>query len=203
MSLKEDLFKKFPIEELDKLKTTFPINSNRLKYFDYNQFLSEAINEAFIMGITNKEKKCILDISCGTGYFAWVCREIGHDVVVTDHPNIPYEKIRKILNMPYIVHTFTKNSYNKLPFNKNSFDYIKATRVLPMSFWIETIWENFLYDCYNILKSNGIVLIYPNVNLQCGYNSLTRILEIEDIKKLFKLYKHPDGAYILTSNKLN
>ena len=54
------------------------------KYIDLNRFVTKAVHEANKLGLLNSKPLHVLDIGCGSGYFLFVLKSLGHQVVGLD-----------------------------------------------------------------------------------------------------------------------
>jgi hypothetical protein len=161
-------------EKIKLVKKTTNDNSDAVKYFNFDYYFSGKYEVAKVLNLINSPKKYnILDISTGFGHFPYICKVLGHNVVVTDKPNKLYDQITQALGLTKVHYTFTKDpiSFPKLPLQ---FDLITAFAVVSMSLFDFTKWDEFFSECIRISEIEYTFCIGPN---QGGINSLEKYLK--------------------------
>jgi len=166
-NLKQKILKSFNISLLKEFQNrlNFPINDGRLKYFNYDYEFSSKCFFALEMGLDNNKHFDILDISCGMGYFSYICKSLGHRIISTDIEDPVYdEPLRKIFGIEKLIFEYPNDPwrFKALPENIGTFDAIAALSVVPMSFWEQKDWNLFIEDSMNHMNINGILYIRPN-----------------------------------------
>ena len=80
-----------------------PYNSDltaQEKYLNYKFWLKESLIRFYKLGLHRDEKKTILDIGTGTGYFPFICNEFSHAGFCLDVPdNELYDQITDSLGL--------------------------------------------------------------------------------------------------------
>ncbi len=174
-----ELIKKLQAEARELIKDIKPSgNAGFDKYLDSDSEIKRKIKIADKIGLILCNRKKILDISTGCGWFPWVLKKMGHEVTYTDNLNerCPLSiEFRKALGLNDCIDFFyrklhlrerTDSSimwiYRPLP-NLGSFDIITACSVTPHTYFNEVYWRNFIDDGLECLNDNGFLYISPNV----------------------------------------
>lgn len=78
----------------------------REKYLDLEYWIGIGVERVFRLGLDTGPRRRILDLGCGAGYFLYVCKLFGHDVLGLDVPEerSMYTEIRELLGIPWIAH---------------------------------------------------------------------------------------------------
>lgn len=108
----------------------------------------------------------ILDIGTGCGYFPFVCRARGHEVVALDHPDRDpmYRAVTEALDIDVIDHPVT--ALRPLP-DMGIFDAITAYMVtfnghIVPPLWGVAEWMHFLDDALARLRPGGVLVLELN-----------------------------------------
>jgi len=113
-------------------------------------------------GLDCAPKQSILDLGCGTGYFLYVCRHFGHDVMGIDLPgNGLFDAWVSFLKIPRVL--FRILPYAPLPPSDGPFDLITAISPTFHKRWTEAEWKFFLSDVHSRLSSNGKAYVMGNI----------------------------------------
>lgn len=177
------------------LKNMF--NKIALKYDFMNNIISlgthKIVKEKAIKDLNIQSKSKILDLCCGTGDLARIIKQKYPtcDVVGVDFSHEMLEIARK--NNRNI--TFWEADVTKLPFEKNSFDYIV------MGFGLRNIPEKnkALEEIYRVLKTNGKFL-----HIDFGkHNLASKILDVFILTAAKLFYKNTKPYKYLILSKRN
>jgi len=114
------------------------------------------------LGLDRAPKQRILDLGCGTGYFLYVCRHFGHDVMGIDLPrNGLFDAWVSFLKIPRVL--FRIQPYTPLPPSDGPFDLITAILPTFHKGWTEAEWKFFLNDVHSRLSPNGKAYVMSNI----------------------------------------
>lgn len=112
----------------------------------------------------------ILDLGCGAGYFLYVCKKFGHDVLGFDTDNEPlFGATIELLNVPRVIGRIERQT--PLPDFHQTFDLVTAHRVCFHRIgkvrenreWSTDDWEFFIGDIRSrFLNQNGRLLLDLN-----------------------------------------
>ena len=138
----------------------------------------------------------ILDLGCGAGYFAYVCRFFGHECIGLDVDQQPlFREATQLLQVPRIAFRIARGQ--SLPDLGNRFDLVTAYLVgfhkmfdenSRLALWLPEDWKFFLHDVRtHVLKAGGKIILDFNVGDGSYYSP--------EIRKLFKA----QGARIFRS----
>lgn len=136
------------------------------KYLDVRTYLEEAIREAKSLGLWDSPSLRVLDIGCGTGYFLYVARSRGHDILGLDlNDNPMYNDVTGLLRIPRTIHRVEK--FRPLPDIGRPFDLITAFSICfdchgGNDVWGVDEWEYFVSDCRSHLSPGGRLLLNFN-----------------------------------------
>ena len=175
-----DLFEKAVAEinekvDIDVLKKKYhfdPVSEAPEKYLNM-KYVKEAIRRTFMLNLHQGEKKSILDIGCGPGYFLFINQLIGHDILGLDLDTTEiYNELTQTLEIKRII--FKINTFEPMYRFDRQFDVITAFATLfnytddpnggPRIPWKPQEWEIFLKDIKKYLRQNGILALGLNVS---------------------------------------
>lgn len=119
----------------------------------------------------NQNNLKVLDLGCGSGRIISVLKNnkkidsifgVDHSKPMLDYCQEKFKNSKKVQR--FVLADISK----KLPFKKNSFDFITAIRVLKYS----QNWQEILKGCLRILDKNGILVFsMPNQNSVTRFSS--------------------------------
>lgn len=154
-----------------------PENQYMLKFFD-PLYIGRAWKIVELLGLHHKPKMSILDIGSGFAYFPYLCRELGHDVVVTDVKEPLYDAVTRYLGFDKI--DIQVRPFEALPI-VGDFNYITALKAAFYQspwLWAEAEWDFFYSDIRRLLQPRGILYI-------TGSKSMSPMYKIGDKQHLF------------------
>ena len=140
-----------------------------LKYLnDYKVYIKLNMDRVLESGLHNSKAKRILDIGCGFGYFMFICKHFGHEVIGLDfeegnHPESRcYGDMIQMFGLQRILHKIEK--YKPLPPLGEPFDLVAA---FPICFslhnsserWEKDEWQFFLQNLKSCIKTDGQVYL--------------------------------------------
>jgi len=139
---------------------------NSRKYLQLQEYFPEAVRLAGRLGLLDSKPLRVLDIGCGSGYFLYVAKRSGHDVIGLDLPDNPlYNDSVQLLGIPRVANRVEK--FQPLPDFGKPFDLITAFSVCfdlhsTENVWGPDEWKFFLNDCRSRLNPNGRVFLNFN-----------------------------------------
>lgn len=78
-------------------------SSGFAKYLDLPKWLARNLRRVQRAGLDTGHRRRVLDLGCGCGYFLYLCKLLGHDVLGIDVPDEPmYRPIVELLGIPVI-----------------------------------------------------------------------------------------------------
>jgi 2-polyprenyl-3-methyl-5-hydroxy-6-metoxy-1,4-benzoquinol methylase len=104
-----------------------------LKYFDHNKYLRINIDRAAELKLHEREPADILDIGCGFGYFLFIAKEMGHEVVGMDFmegnhsDTASYSEMIDMFGVERKLHRIER--FEPLSFTERKFDLITAFQI--------------------------------------------------------------------------
>jgi SAM-dependent methyltransferase len=87
----------------------------REKYLDLERWIAVCLERVHRVGLDRGPRRRVLDLGCGCGYFLYVCKLLGHEVLGVDVPEerSMYTEIRELLGIPWIPHAI--RAFEPLP----------------------------------------------------------------------------------------
>jgi SAM-dependent methyltransferase len=141
-----------------------PIN----RFADAAYWIGRSVERAQDLWLDRSAPLRILDLGCGAGYFAYVCRFLGHECVGLDVDEQPlFREATQLLQVPRIVFRIARRQ--SLPDLGNRFDLVTAYLICfhkmfgensRLAWWHPEDWEFFLHDVRtHVLKAGGKIIL--------------------------------------------
>lgn len=157
--------------------------SGMAKYLNLDVWLRETILRYLLVAPDGSPTGRVVDLGSGTGYFLWVCRELGHEILGIDLAGEPlYDTCIDVLGVP-------RNQFRIEP--ERSLCDLGSDVVLITAFmacfdryedgtpWDTTAWSFFLSDTREHLEPGGRLAMKFNADATTG------ALYSEDTARLF------------------
>jgi SAM-dependent methyltransferase len=130
------------------------------KYANVNRFWRENRRRVQDLRLHRCSGKRILDLGCGGGFFLYLLKQLGHDVLGLDVDKFPlFRELVDLLDVPRVV--WRIEAFKPLPDLGEKFDYITAFATSfnrlggNESEWGAPEWEFLLTDLHLRLKPGG------------------------------------------------
>lgn len=135
------------------------------KYLDIDRWMATNLQRVRDLGLDLGGHKRVLDIGCGTGYFLYICRYFGHEILGLDLDMPGFSDMLELLGVPRVV--WRIEPFTPLPDLGKKFDVITAHMICfnghkSEKLWGIAEWEFFLEDLKRHLKPRGTVLFDLN-----------------------------------------
>lgn len=137
------------------------------KYFNAAYWLRQNVQRALYLGLNRAQPQNILDIGAGFGYFPYVAKFYGHNVIGIDLPgDTLFNKASDYLNIDRRDHRIDSNT--PMPSYGVKFDLITAFQIcfnghIEGEVWGEDEWAFFLNDLFeNHVNAGGRVYLGLN-----------------------------------------
>jgi SAM-dependent methyltransferase len=137
------------------------------KYLDIQRWMEINLTRVRDLGLDLGGRKQVLDIGCGTGYFLYICKYLGHDVLGMDlDEERGFAEMTDLLGVPRVI--WRVEAYQPLPDLGRKFDVIAAHMICfnghkSDKLWKISEWEYFLDDlAANQLVPGGQVCLELN-----------------------------------------
>jgi SAM-dependent methyltransferase len=136
------------------------------KYLELHRWMVTNIRRVRALELDFGFRKRVLDIGCGAGYFLFICKWLGHDVLGLDIDESPmFADITKLLGIPRVIWRIERNV--PLPDLGAPFDVISAHMICfndhkTDHIWGPPEWEFFLEDLRRHLRPRGVVRLEFN-----------------------------------------
>ncbi len=142
------------------------------KYLNIEIWLREAIFRYLLCAEGLERSGRIVDLGSGAGYFLWVCREFGHDILGIDIAGEPiYDACVHLLDIPRVEFQIephrpmcdTGGELAMIGAFMSCFDRYEDGRT-----WGTAPWEFFLSDARERLRTGGRLTIKFNADVRTG-----------------------------------
>jgi SAM-dependent methyltransferase len=137
------------------------------KYLDIQRWMEINLSRVRDLGLDLGGRKRVLDIGCGTGYFLYICKYLGHDVLGMDlDEERGFAEMTDLLGVPRVI--WRVEAYQPLPELGRKFDVIAAHMICfnghkSDKLWKISEWEYFLDNlAANHLEPGGQVCLELN-----------------------------------------
>ncbi|MFL6589389.1 MAG: class I SAM-dependent methyltransferase [Chthoniobacterales bacterium] len=137
------------------------------KYLDLTTWMEINLKRVRDLGLDLGGRKRILDIGCGTGYFLYICKYLGHDGLGMDLDIEPgFTEMVDLLGVKRVIHRI--EAFQPLPDLGRKFDVITAHMICfnghkSDKLWKISDWEFFLDDlAANQLEPGGQICLELN-----------------------------------------
>ena len=160
------------------------------KYLALETWLREAILRYLISNDGINASGKVVDLGSGAGYFLWVCREHGHEVMGLDIFDDPlYDAFFEFFSLPRIeyriealrpIYDFGGNASLITAF-MTCFDRFPNGRP-----WDTSAWTFFLSDIRERLQPGGRLVIKFNADLESGFLYLPAIAQLFSSHKRYR-----------------
>ncbi len=160
------------------------------KYLDIERWMATNLQRVRDLGLDLGGHKRVLDLGCGTGYFLYICRYFGHEILGLDLDMPGFSDMLALLGIPRVV--WRIEPFVPLPDLGQKFDVITAHMICfnghkSDKLWGSAEWQFFLDDLKRHLKPRGTVLF-----------DLNRELDGTNYTPELKAYFEARGAEVFT-----
>ena len=141
------------------------------KYLEMETWLPVGIRRVLNIGLDFKPRARILDLGSGAGYFLYICKQLGHDVVGLDMLGLNppwYGELHELFGIPRVI--WRIDPFVPLPDLGPPFDYVCAfmvcfNRHIQPDIWKIDEWRFFLHDLSKHLNPGAVVWLELNPGL--------------------------------------
>lgn len=129
------------------------------KYFNAAYWLRLNVQRSLYLGLNRMQPKSVLDIGAGFGYFPYVAKFYGHNVIGIDLPDdVLFEKASQFLNVKRQEYRIEPKT--AMPSFGQKFDLVTAFQVcfnghIEGNIWQEADWDFFLKDLFSNHMNEG------------------------------------------------
>lgn len=108
------------------------------KYLDLPRWIQRNLGRVTRLGLDRGIRRRVLDIGCGCGYFLYICKLLGHEVVGLDLPGEEfYGEVTALLGVPVVAHRV--EAFKPLP-DLGSFDVVTAHMICFNGHRTDRVW---------------------------------------------------------------
>lgn len=152
-----------------KDSTGAPSSREGLKYLNARKYVPVSVRRVQELNLNQVSPQRILDIGSGAGYFLFVARKLGHDVVGLDTDDVAaYDAMMQLLEIPRVTHRI--EPFALLPNLGAPFDLItgfqirfnRANASWKSGRWELEQWDFFLHDLSTHLRPGGQIFLRFN-----------------------------------------
>ena len=165
----EELLAQLDQHELERIRLQYAEGSDSIwsKYLDARKWLARNIDYAERFGWVLDPPRDTLDLGCGAGYFLFVMRQLGSNVLGLDLEDPIFNDILRVLQIERVPFRITRQE--KLPdFGTRKFDVITAWMICFNNYdrddtiWGPRDWDYLLNDLTEKLRPDGRIVFYFN-----------------------------------------
>jgi len=145
------------------------------KYLEIEKWITVNLQRVRRLELDWGRRKRVLDVGSGAGYFLYICKWLGHDVVGLDIDEVPmYPEMARVLGLKRVV--FRIEPFVPLPDLGGRFDLITAFMICfndhtGENLWGVREWDFFLDDVSRHLTPRGAVCLELNPQLDGEFMS--------------------------------
>ena len=174
----EELLTQLDSQELERIRLRYEDGSDSIwsKYLDARKWLARNIDYARRFNWLLDPPRETLDLGCGAGYFLFVMRQLGSNVLGLDLEDPIFNDILRVLEIERV--PFRIKRREKLPdFGGRKFDLITAWMICfndydrDETIWGPRDWDYLLNDLTEKLTPKGRIVFYFNAQRQRGIHS--------------------------------
>ena len=156
-------------EKLEQIRQRYAVEGfspSWPKYLHLNRWIDINIRRVLDLELDVSPPKRVWDLGCGAGYFLYICRLLGHEVLGLDLDVLPmFAEITKLLGVRRIISRI--EAFVPLPDPGQKFDLITAFLVCfnehkRPTLWGPREWDFFLNDVGKHLAPGGQVWLELN-----------------------------------------
>ena len=156
-----------------------------MKYLRFNTRFKGRLNYAYKLGLgEGSQKKNVLDIGTGVGYFPYICNRLGHNAMAFDLGD--YELFNDMIDMLGVHRpVYSIEAFEPIPDQGLKFDLVTAFLICfnnhnKPGLWGVPEWEYFFKDlALNHISENGGVFLHFN------YEADTNLPYSDELKRYF------------------
>lgn len=136
------------------------------KYLDLPHWIRINLQRVRELGLDYAEHSRILDLGCGAGYFLYINKLLGHEILGLDVDDFPmFDELTELLGIPRTIARI--EAFQPLPKFDRKFDFITAYLICfnnhkTDKLWGPSEWDYFLSDVATRLTPNGRVWLELN-----------------------------------------
>ena len=145
------------------------------KYLDLREWMRINVARVRELKLDYTPPSRILDIGCGAGYFLYICKTLGHEVLGLDMDSFPmFRELTQLLQVPRVITRI--EAFKPLPKFDHKFDVITAHLICfnahkSDKLWGPREWEFFLDDVASRLTPGGRLWLELNREYDGSYYS--------------------------------
>ena len=156
-------------EQLEQIRQRYAVEGpspHWPKYLHLHRWIDINIRRVRELELDVSSPKRVIDLGCGAGYFLYICRLLGHDVLGLDLGNPPmFAEITRLLGIRRVISRIER--FVPLPDLGRKFDLITAfltcfNRHKQTDLWGVAEWDFFLDDLAKHLAPGGRVWLELN-----------------------------------------
>lgn len=146
------------------------------KYLELRRWLEINLHRVRDLDLDFGSRKRVLDIGCGAGYFLYICKWLGHDVLGLDlDKSVMFTDLTKLLGVPRVIWRLERSA--PLPELGAKFDVITAHMICfndhkTNHVWGPPEWDFFLNDALRHLRPKGRIHLGFNEELDGTWYTL-------------------------------
>jgi SAM-dependent methyltransferase len=143
------------------------------KYLDLEHWIRINLQRVRELGLDYAPRSRILDLGCGAGYFLYINKLLGHEILGLDVDDFPmFDELTGLLRVPRTIARI--EAFQPLPRFDRKFDFITAYLICfnnhkSDKLWGPEEWDYFLSDVATYLAPNGRIWLELNREYDGSY----------------------------------
>jgi SAM-dependent methyltransferase len=143
------------------------------KYLDLEHWIRINLQRVRELGLDYAPASRILDLGCGAGYFLYINKLLGHEILGLDIDDFPmFRELTELLRIPRTIARI--EAFQPLPKFDRKFDFITAYLICfnnhkSDKLWGPAEWDYFLSDVATHLTPNGRIWLELNREYDGSY----------------------------------
>jgi SAM-dependent methyltransferase len=163
------IFKTIDRERFEMIRARYGVDNpggDPPKYLDWSTWLEANLRRVRDLELDLGRRRSVLDIGCGSGYFLYICRLLGHDTLGIDVDDTPmFREMTELLGVQRVISRV--RAFIPLPDLGRKFDVITAYMICfnnhkAPTLWGVPEWDFFLDDIGRYLLPGGRVWLELN-----------------------------------------
>jgi SAM-dependent methyltransferase len=165
----DTIVKSIDANEFEQIRHRYAVDDpgdGPAKYLDLEHWIRINLQRVRELGLDYAPSSRILDLGCGTGYFLYINKLLGHEILGLDVDDFPmFRELTELLCVPRTIARI--EAFQPLPNFDRKFDFITGYLICfnnhkSDKLWGPAEWDYFLSDVATHLAPNGRIWLELN-----------------------------------------